>query len=973
MPNNMPVRYGFVEDLFPGYSWKGYAVFSVLRDEIILNVFIQKSSLYRMVLKYVNPSNEPILGTITITPENPSEVEQQFKVNFKPTVKPSFVTVAGAQGNLPSAMVMNPGYWSISIATKKNLLLDYFVLLPSEYYEATILTQDVNIPCEVGYKGLCRHYGYPDLTRFDSVHGAGGFLNENNVRIPLSEYFMDRDVLQEIDKVEVPLVNERQEEIHFDLRISKPGLHVLLVTYVTPKDENITSTLLIEANTVGKGKATLYPCKYTSICRQVVTDSYGRVATMNFPSNYVSLVLTGEPTSNVAIDSVVAIPYNQWSLDYVKPKSICVRKDGKCVRGQFPQAADAKKIEFETSNTIPESDIKPFGIYDNSTRLIYLDDRNTMVDIHAKVLQPGDYTFVVQYYQPNYPEYELDVLLQNGKFYEAKMSVPHCPSNSGCRSVVKQEDGNIRFQLIENFMITFKESAGNGIWLDYILVIPTEQYNEKILKKIQFDQTKEFIKKCGYNHFHINATEEGLCRDSIFSLTTNYNNRALPCSCNINGSVSLECEKFGGQCPCKPNIIGRRCEICKTGFYGFPNCSPCNCPTVCEPETGACICPPKVVGKHCDECEVGTYGFHPIYGCEECNCSPLGVVDGDLQCDFLNGTCRCKENVQGRQCDKCRPGYSQFPHCEKCDCDTRGTTANICDQYTAECFCKKNVQGLACDVCKEGTFNIQEDNEEGCTKCFCFGKTTRCASANLYRAQVSDMANWELAMSNEKSGNLTYLATIPQELNSTSISIGLTTNDTFGRIVYFSAPETYLWKKLTSYGGFLNYTVHYSTGPFGEAISAADVILQGAETTLLHYAEEQPPSFTNFEASVELIETNFINENRLSATREQLMVVLEDLRGVYIRAAYWSPSIAASLSYVTLDVTTENYSPQYNVPASSVEQCQCPPNYQGLSCEECAPGYYRVESGPHGGYCVRCECNGHADTCDVETGICIVS
>ena len=553
------------------------------------------------------------------------------------------------------------------------------------------------------------------------------------------------------------------------------------------------------------------------------------------------------------------------------------------------------------------------------------------------------------------------------------MSVPHCPSNSGCRSVVKQEDGNIRFQLIENFMITFKESAGNGIWLDYILVIPTEQYNEKILKKIQFDQTKEFIKKCGYNHFHINATEEGLCRDSIFSLTTNYNNRALPCSCNINGSVSLECEKFGGQCPCKPNIIGRRCEICKTGFYGFPNCSPCNCPTVCEPETGACICPPKVVGKHCDECEVGTYGFHPIYGCEECNCSPLGVVDGDLQCDFLNGTCRCKENVQGRQCDKCRPGYSQFPHCEKCDCDTRGTTANICDQYTAECFCKKNVQGLACDVCKEGTFNIQEDNEEGCTKCFCFGKTTRCASANLYRAQVSDMANWELAMSNEKSGNLTYLATIPQELNSTSISIGLTTNDTFGRIVYFSAPETYLWKKLTSYGGFLNYTVHYSTGPFGEAISAADVILQGAETTLLHYAEEQPPSFTNFEASVELIETNFINENRLSATREQLMVVLEDLRGVYIRAAYWSPSIAASLSYVTLDVTTENYSPQYNVPASSVEQCQCPPNYQGLSCEECAPGYYRVESGPHGGYCVRCECNGHADTCDVETGICIVS
>lgn len=78
------------------------------------------------------------------------------------------------------------------------------------------------------------------------------------------------------------------------------------------------------------------------------------------------------------------------------------------------------------------------------------------------------------------------------------------------------------------------------------------------------------------------------------------------------------------------------------------------------------------------------------------------------------------------------------------------------------------------------------------------------------------------------------------------------------------------------------------------------------------------------------------------------------------------------LSYVTIDVTTEQYSAQYSVPASSVEQCQCPPNYQGLSCEECAPGYYRVQSGPYGGYCVRCQCNGHADTCDVNTGVCHV-
>lgn len=964
-PSGSSVRYGIAEDIFPGYSWKGYAEFTTQQDEIVLGVGIGKSSLYRMVLRYMNPNNEPILGTITITPDSPSEVEQQFKVNFKPTSRPAFVTVAGIHGNHPSPMVMNPGHWSIKIATKKNMFLDYFVLLPSEYYEGGILTQDVNVPCEVGYKGLCRHYGYPNLTQFDSVQGAGGFLSEKDARIPLTEYFTDRETLQEIGEDEVPLINEQQEEIHFELRISKPGPHVLVVTYVTPRDEQHTSVLLV-ANTVGKGKVTLNPCRYTSTCRQVVTDSYGKVAVVNFPSNYVSLVLTGEPTSNVAIDSIVAIPYHQWSLDYIKPKSVCVRKNGKCVQGIFPGAADAKKIEFEASNN--ETVNLPPGIYDNATKLIYLGDGN-MMDIHAKVSQPGDYVFVIQYYQPDHPQFELDVLVSNGKFYEAKVLVPHCPSNSGCRSIVRQIDNNdIRFQLIESFMLTLKE-PGRGIWLDYVLVIPADQYNEKILDKLQFDQTKEFIKRCGSSHYHINVTEDNFCRDSSFSLTTNYNNGALPCNCDSEGSTSFECEKFGGQCPCRPNIIGRRCEICRSGFYGFPRCRPCNCPALCEEDTGNCICPPRVTGQRCDQCVAGTYGFHPLIGCEECNCSPVGVLDGDLQCDLLDGFCRCKENVVGRQCDRCRAGYSQFPHCERCDCDSRGTTGDICDQYTAECLCKTNVQGQACDVCREGTFDIQAENADGCTKCFCFGKTTRCASANLYWTHLMDMDGWELVTPIDKSGNFTTLSTYPVE-NTTTVTVSLTTNDTFENVVYFSAPDTYFNKKLTSYGGYFNYSVYYSTGPFGKAVSAADVILQGADTTLFYYSDEQPPSFVNFRASVRLIEANFVTSNRLSATREQIMVILEDLRGIYVRATYWNPSIMASLSYATLDVTTEQYSAQYSIPASSVEQCQCPPNYQGLSCEECAPGYYRIKSGPYGGYCAPCQCNGHATTCDVNTGIC---
>lgn len=45
--------------------------------------------------------------------------------------------------------------------------------------------------------------------------------------------------------------------------------------------------------------------------------------------------------------------------------------------------------------------------------------------------------------------------------------------------------------------------------------------------------------------------------------------------------------------------------------------------------------------------------------------------------------------------------------------------------------------------------------------------------------------------------------------------------------------------------------------------------------------------------------------------------------------------------------------------AIRVEDCNCPLNYVGLSCEECAPGYYRTTAGPFGGHCVPCNCHRH--------------
>lgn len=54
-----------------------------------------------------------------------------------------------------------------------------------------------------------------------------------------------------------------------------------------------------------------------------------------------------------------------------------------------------------------------------------------------------------------------------------------------------------------------------------------------------------------------------------------------------------------GQCECRKNIMGRRCDECSFGFYGFPTCRQCTCniagtePRICDPYNARCICKVK--------------------------------------------------------------------------------------------------------------------------------------------------------------------------------------------------------------------------------------------------------------------------------------------------------------------------------------------------------------------------------------------
>lgn len=291
----------------------------------------------------------------------------------------------------------------------------------------------------------------------------------------------------------------------------------------------------------------------------------------------------------------------------------------------------------------------------------------------------------------------------------------------------------------------------------------------------------------------------------------------------------------------------------------------------------------------------------------------------------------CRTHIEGRTCDKCLNGYYNFPHCEQCRCTKEGTTFDICDQQDETCFCKKNVEGIACDTCKDGTYNLQQSNPDGCTKCFCFGKTTRCDRAYLRPFTVSMMKDVSLNSIEVTpiGAQVSRWPLVPEDIfvNETTLHADLSQKNSDEELVYFGVLDYLLDQNnhLTAYGGVLSYTLFYTTGIFGKAIIGPDVILEGKDTVIVHQNYEQPANSQIFSGSVKMVESNFQTISGAPVTREQFMMILRDLNAIFIRATYWEGTVMSQVSdvYLTMaDDDVENYNFYEELP---VEKCHCPP------------------------------------------------
>ncbi|XP_035880582.1 laminin subunit alpha-2 isoform X4 [Phyllostomus discolor] len=309
------------------------------------------------------------------------------------------------------------------------------------------------------------------------------------------------------------------------------------------------------------------------------------------------------------------------------------------------------------------------------------------------------------------------------------------------------------------------------------------------------------------------------CKPETFGIQSSRG--CAPCNCNSFGSKSFDCDD-SGQCWCQPGVTGKKCDHCAHGHFNFQEggCTACNCSHLgnnCDPTTGRCICPPNTIGDQCSQCAPGTWGHSIISGCKACNCNTAGSLD--FQCNVNTGQCNCHPRFSGAKCTECRSGHWNHPHCTPCDCFLPGTQEATCDSETkkcscidrtGQCTCKVNVEGVHCDRCRSGKFGLDAKNPLGCSSCYCFGATTQCSEAEgLIRTRVTLTPEQTILPLVDEALQHTTTKGIDFQDPEIVANMDRVRQDLHLEPFYWKLPEQFEGKKLMAYGGKLKYTIYF--------------------------------------------------------------------------------------------------------------------------------------------------------------------
>ncbi|XP_055883837.1 laminin subunit beta-1-like [Biomphalaria glabrata] len=379
---------------------------------------------------------------------------------------------------------------------------------------------------------------------------------------------------------------------------------------------------------------------------------------------------------------------------------------------------EGDSIEFTTSNlNLPFSTYYDIIIrYDSRTPGVFDDVRVTV--IRPDQVDPnglcGDFK----------PRDDIKtVALKPGQRYE-KVTPPSC-----------LETG-IDYKIKIEFSSSQPSTTRAQVLVDSILLVPNTDYIPIYQGQglPNYMKTEFLYNRCDMLQYpSLKSPLSEQCRKHTFSISAVLHNGALPCECHGTGSTSLECNPSGGQCSCKPNVVGRKCDECAPGTYDFGvnGCIACNCHesgsqgSFCS-EFGQCTCHQNVGGRACDQCKKGYWGFPQ---CRPCQCNGNAET-----CDPLTGACiNCQDFTTGDYCDRCTPGYYGDPvigvriPCKPCMCPG-GPTSSIQHADTCAfdprsqqvyCTCKPGYSGLNCESCIDNYYGNPTELGGQCKQCVC--------------------------------------------------------------------------------------------------------------------------------------------------------------------------------------------------------------------------------------------------------------
>eukprot|EP00095_Tigriopus_kingsejongensis_P005966 maker-scaffold48_size466083-snap-gene-1.17 protein:Tk05966 transcript:maker-scaffold48_size466083-snap-gene-1.17-mRNA-1 annotation:"basement membrane-specific heparan sulfate proteoglycan core protein" len=290
-------------------------------------------------------------------------------------------------------------------------------------------------------------------------------------------------------------------------------------------------------------------------------------------------------------------------------------------------------------------------------------------------------------------------------------------------------------------------------------------------------------------------------------------------------------------------------------------------------------------------------------------------------------------------------------------------------------------------ICPPGQFNGNANLERECLPCFCFGATEECSSTELYLTERPVPNNGYIlyGVSVDSSGSMNVSPNFRQQ--PAILSPTRSGQQVFSQETRSLGQDTPFFKlpidgsQLKSYGGYLTLTLRFSGN--GSPTMAPAIIVKGNGVIMAYVVpmNDLKTDETN-EVKIRFWEGLWFKRVYPSGqevqggepvTRNEILMALDNIEYLLVKGQYLDDIVDTTIEDIRIN-SAENQDQGMGT-ANFVEQCRCPKGYMGLSCEECAPDYERVEQGLWKGSCrqptARCPPGYYGDpSSGIECQIC---